>query len=100
MGMIREYDSVERALIDPNAASPEQLYYIQDSRQMVGNCAIWWRAESQGYTCDLADAGKYTKAVADQICHSRGSDIAHPVERVDALAQLHVRAAALPRAHE
>jgi len=35
----------------------ENLYYIQDTRSVVGNCALWWRKDDQGYTCDIDDAG-------------------------------------------
>ena len=45
----------------PTWATPEQLasvepkFYIQDTRQVVGNCALW-RKKGQGYTLDLDDA--------------------------------------------
>lgn len=40
----------------------KQLYYILDNRQCVGNCALWWRPDAQGYTCDLDDAGLYPES--------------------------------------
>jgi len=37
-------------------------YYILDTRQVVGNCAMWWCPEGKGYTCDLDKAGLYPKS--------------------------------------
>jgi hypothetical protein len=30
----------------------------------------WWRAGSRGYTVSMREAGRYTRAEADQICRS------------------------------
>ena len=70
--------------------SGERLYYIQDTRQVVGNCVLWWRAERAGYTCDLSDAGLYTEE-ARRITRLRGTDIAWPRELVESLVIKHVR---------
>ncbi len=35
-------------------------YYILDARSCVGNCALWWRPNGKGYTCELSQAGLYT----------------------------------------
>ncbi|MCA9676773.1 MAG: hypothetical protein KC464_17195, partial [Myxococcales bacterium] len=37
---------------------------VQDTRQVVGNCALWWAKDRAGYVCDLRDAGVYTGAEA------------------------------------
>ena len=69
----------------------EPLFYIQDTRTVVGNCALWWRAEGQGYACDLKDAGKFTREEAERIERSRGTDRAFPCELIDANSVIHVR---------
>ena len=68
---------------------PAPLFYIQDQRTIIGNCALWWRPEGAGYTCDLGRAGKYT---AEQLkaCCLRDTDKTWPVEFVDPQAQRHV----------
>lgn len=39
----------------------ERLYYVQDTRSVVGNCALWWRENGAGYTCAIDEAGLYRK---------------------------------------
>lgn len=43
-----------------NPLSFEGSYYIEDARQVVGNCVLWWGKNRSGYTCTLDDAGLYT----------------------------------------
>lgn len=31
-------------------------FFVRDTRQIVGNCLVFWRKEGQGYTTDLDDA--------------------------------------------
>jgi hypothetical protein len=62
--------------------SPTNRYYIQDSRTYVGNCCLWWRPKSSGYTTNLNDAGIYPLAET----RHRETDIAWAVEDVDAVA--------------
>lgn len=38
------------------------VYLIQDSRQYVGNDVLWWRPNSDGYTCQIEEAGLYDEA--------------------------------------
>jgi len=71
--------------------SGEQLYYIRDIRSIVGNCALWWRPDSRGYTCDLDQAGLYTEKQARSICRNRDSDVAYREEDVERAAIRHVR---------
>lgn len=42
----------------------DAVYYLQDTRQKVGNCMLFWGPKDGGYTCQLDDAGKYTGAEA------------------------------------
>jgi hypothetical protein len=56
-----------RAARKPPAASPEKpedTYYIQDSRDYVGNSMLWWGFDGRGYVCDITKAGVYSKEAA------------------------------------
>lgn len=71
------------------------LYYIQNTG-FCGNCLKWWRENGHGYTLDLNDAWKVTKAEADRICKSRPKeDIPHLASKIDAIAARHVNIEAL-----
>ena len=73
----------------------QSLYYLLDTRQVVGNCALWWRPNGKGYTCQLTEAGLYTE---EQAFSHRDTDV--PVEReiAERLAISHVRTEALAEA--
>ena len=60
----------------------EELYYIQDARQYIGNAVLWWGKNSGGYTTDITKAEKYTKDQAKQICR-RKTDKAWLCSHVD-----------------
>ena len=36
-------------------------YYLQDSRQMVGNCMLWWGRGCSGYVTDLREAHVFSE---------------------------------------
>jgi hypothetical protein len=59
------------------------LYYIQDKRQYVGNCLLWWGKDRRGYTCDIDRAGVYTREEAFGQNSSRETDIPWPKEYID-----------------
>lgn len=63
--------------------SGEQLYYVQDTRQYVGNCVLWWGKDRAGYTCHLSRAGLYT---AEECVGMRETDRAWPRELVERAA--------------
>jgi hypothetical protein len=63
----------------------EACFYVLDARSVVGNCAMWWCPDGQGYTCDIAKAGLYT---ARRCAGMRETDI--PVHR-DVVAELTVK---------
>lgn len=71
------------------------LFYIQDTRSVVGNCAVWWCPDRGGYTCDLTKAGLYDEAEAREITSNRKTDVAYRREDVMALVVRHVRSEAL-----
>lgn len=74
---------------------PAGSYYIQDKRQVVGNCALWWAADSRGYVCELGKAGVYSGVQASAM---RETDIPWPVDMVRSHAVTHVRVEPLLRA--
>lgn len=55
------------ALFARMMALAEPMFYLRDTRQVVGNCAYWWAHKSQGYTCHLELAGLYDREEADEI---------------------------------
>lgn len=63
-------------------------YYIQDSRQVVGNSMVWWR--ESGYTCDLLQAKVFDKDEATRICDNRDTDKMWEKDYIDFLIQHHV----------
>jgi len=65
----------------------QQLYYLLDARTPVGNCALWWRPDGKGYTCNLSDAGLY--AETDAYAH-RDTDIPIPQAVAEQAVNLHV----------
>ena len=66
-----------------------ELYYIQDTRQIIGNCGYWWRPNGDGYCCALSDMGKYP---GHKVKHmSRETDVPWPCAYVEAHTVTHVR---------
>ena len=65
-------------------------YFIQDTRQVVGNCALWWRHNGCGYTTEIGEAGRYDAQEARSITR-RKTDVAYECNAVLAVAVLHVR---------
>lgn len=63
------------------------LFYILDTRTVIGNEALWWRPERAGYTTNLEEAGQYN---AEQIKGIRPSDVPVPVELARQLAHASV----------
>lgn len=66
-----------------------QLFYIQDGRQIQGNCVAWWRHGGNGYCIDLKEAWKVPYAEALKI-EVRETEIIWPCEQIDALVQQHI----------
>jgi hypothetical protein len=67
------------------------MYLIQDTRTCVGNCASFWRPKSQGYTCNVEEAGRYTKEEAESITNSTEHHVMHEESAVLAAIVQHVR---------
>lgn len=67
----------------------EALYYVQDGRQIVGNCAMFWgKPPGNGYVCDLREAGLYS---GERVRSMRTTDIPWPMDLVLAQVVWHVR---------
>lgn len=64
----------------------DELFYIQDTRNYVGNSVLWWRENGAGYTTNLDEALKVPRKRALQMQLDRASDRAWPCEKVDKLA--------------
>jgi len=53
---------------DAHISGPDCLYYVQDTRQIVGNDLMWWAIDGKGYTSDLSKAEVWTKEDAFRRC--------------------------------
>lgn len=73
-----------------------ELYYIQDSRSIVGNSMLWWGPDSSGYTTDIDKAGLYEKEWVEKHI-TRRSDVPWPEILVKQYVVKHVRADTLSR---
>lgn len=58
-------------------------FYIQDSRDYVGNDMLFWALGGNGYTTDLRKAQVYTKAEAVRQHEMRITDIPWPKAYID-----------------
>lgn len=56
-----------------------QLFYVQDCRNFVGNAVVWWCPDGHGYTTNIAEAGKFPASFRPR----RGVDRMWPCEYVD-----------------
>lgn len=70
---------------------PKLYYYIQDTRQHVGNCVLFWREEGQGYTCEFDEAGMFL-GDDSRVTGDRDTDVPWPVMLVRASRVTHVDA--------
>ena len=73
------------------------MYYMQDLRGAVGNCASWWAKEDQGYTCDINEAKVWTEEEAREQHEMRSTDMPYPVDAVRRHIVSHVRVEPLYR---
>jgi len=60
----------------------KDLYYLQDSRQYVGNDVLFW-AKAGGYTTDVSKAEVFSKDKAASMHRARESDIPWPKDYID-----------------
>lgn len=74
---------------------PSKHYFIQDSRFYVGNMLLFWAPEGKGYRCCIDDAGRFP---GSDLPGGRDTDVAWPVEVIEAAAARYVDAQRMPRA--
>lgn len=58
-------------------------YYLQDSKNTVGNDMLFWAKDGKGYTTDLSKAHVYTKDEAVSQHQCRETDIPWPKDYID-----------------
>ena len=68
----------------------KKRFYIQDSRNYVGNSMVWWRRGNVGYTTNIDEAGIYSEEEAIQMHQNRESDMMWPVEFINTIIERHV----------
>lgn len=62
----------------------DEMYYVQDARNYVGNAVLWWGLNSSGYVCDINRAQKYTKdEIIKRFGNGRETDIIWPASHVE-----------------
>jgi hypothetical protein len=66
----------------------DALYFIQDTRSVVGNCGSWWAPNGAGYVCCIDEAGQYR---GDYVRSLRDTDVPWPIEHVLKHVVRHVR---------
>jgi hypothetical protein len=64
--------------------SDDDMYYVQDARNYVGNAVLWWGLGGGGYVTDLKKAQKYTKAeIVKEFGDGRDTDKIWPASHVE-----------------
>ncbi len=68
-----------------------QKFYVQDTRQYVGTCMLWWEEGSCGYTYNLSEAKVFTQDEIDKMYSIKeGTKRAWPQEYIDKRVEVHV----------
>ena len=65
-------------------------FYIQDTRNYVGNSMLWWKHDNCGYVCDIRDAKIFTKEEAEKICKRSALKRIWLKEYIDARISHHI----------
>lgn len=71
-----------------NPIDPDALYYVEDTRGLVGNCMSLWCPDGKGYTCELDAAGWYK---GHEVTSMRDTDVPWPMSLLERSAIRHVR---------
>lgn len=62
----------------------EEKYFLQDSRQVVGNDLLFWRQGRAGYTTNIDEAHVFT--LEEALSH-RKTDVPWPVEYIRSISR-------------
>jgi len=62
---------------------PHGLYYVQDTRTILGNDLMWWAIDGKGYTSDLSRAEVWKREDAFRQCEKITHFRPWPKEYVD-----------------
>lgn len=68
----------------------EKMYYIRDSRVIVGNTPLWWKHNDNGYVSDIKQAKKVNYKTALKMLEGRPTDIPWEVDFIDSIAKSRV----------
>ncbi len=63
----------------------DKEFYLQDTRQYLGNSMMWWGKERQGYTDNPTKAHVFTGKELREGGFDRDSDVAWPKEYIDSI---------------
>ncbi|MEK2647363.1 hypothetical protein [Bdellovibrio sp. BCCA] len=74
-----------------------QLFYLQDTRDTVGNSLLWWANNDSGYTCDIRCARVWTMDELNDRFSLKDTALPskykiHQKDRIDRLIQCHIDA--------
>ena len=73
------------------ALDENDMYYVQDARNYVGNSVLWWGLNNSGYVTDINRAHKYTKEeILKSFLDGRETDIVWSAKHIDANIKQHV----------
>lgn len=70
--------------------SENKLFYIQDTRNTVGNSMLWWELYNRGYVCDIKQARIFSELDAHKICDDSESKRMWPVEYINKRVSHHI----------
>ena len=76
------------AWVDPEKPTKEPLYYVQDTRNCVGNSMLWWGKNYCGYVCDIRDAHVWTESELKRL--HRSTDVPWPKAYIDSKVSFHI----------
>jgi len=62
-------------------------YYIRCTSETIGNSTLWWRQYGAGYTCDLKQAGLFTKEFIKKL---NAGTMAHHKDEIEPIIENHV----------
>lgn len=75
--------------------NPSEKYYLQNG--IVGNCVMWWRIGSAGYTSDLLEAQIFKGQELIDRGIRKGQDIPWLVDDIRKITRVTVDCQNLPR---